>query len=116
MRRTTCRRNGARVGEANLRKAGMCRAAIPDWQTLSEEENTLFARQAEVFAGYIDMTDHEIGRIVEAIDMTGEFGNTLILLAYGDNGTSSEGDRNGMFSEMAYFNGVRNRSPAYFPR
>jgi arylsulfatase A-like enzyme len=80
--------------------------AIPDWDTLSADEKRLFARQAEVFAAFIEMTDHEIGRVVEAIKETGQLDNTLVLLVYGDNGTSAEGGRNGMFNEMTYFNGV----------
>lgn len=82
-------------------------SAIPDWDTLSEEEKTLFSRQAEVFGAYIEMVDYEIGRVVEAVESTGDMDNTLIFLVYGDNGTSSEGGRNGMFSEMTYFNGVQ---------
>jgi arylsulfatase len=85
--------------------------AIPDWDTLSADEKTLFARQAEVFAAYIEMTDHEIGRVVDAIEETGELDNTLVVLIYGDNGTSAEGGRNGMFSEMTYFNGVQETVP-----
>jgi arylsulfatase len=81
--------------------------AIPDWDTLSADEKKLFTRQAEVFAAYIEMTDHEIGRVVEAVKETGELDNTLIFMVYGDNGTSAEGGRNGMFSEMTYFNGVQ---------
>jgi arylsulfatase len=80
--------------------------AIPDWDKLSAEEKRLFTRQVEVFAAYVEMTDHEIGRVIEAIKETGELDNTLIFLVYGDNGTSAEGGRNGMFSEMTYFNGV----------
>jgi arylsulfatase len=57
------------------------------------------------------MTDHEIGRVVEAVKQTGELENTLIFLVYGDNGTSAEGGRNGMFSEMTYFNGVHETVP-----
>jgi arylsulfatase len=60
-----------------------------------------------VFGAYIEMTDHEIGRVVKAIEATGQLDNTLIVLIYGDNGTSAEGGRNGMFSEMTYFNGVQ---------
>jgi arylsulfatase len=85
--------------------------AIPDWNTLSADEKRLFTRQAEVFAAYIEMTDYEIGRVVEAIKETGELDNTLIFLVYGDNGTSAEGGRNGMFSEMTYFNGVQETVP-----
>jgi arylsulfatase len=85
--------------------------AIPDWDKLSADEKNLFARQAEVFAAYVEMTDHETGRVVEAIKTTGELDNTLIFLVYGDNGTSAEGGRNGMFSEMTYFNGVHETVP-----
>jgi len=85
--------------------------AIPDWNTLSADEKKLFAHQVEVFAAYIEMTDHEIGRVVEAVKETGELDNTLIFLVYGDNGTSAEGGRNGMFSEMTYFNGVQEKVP-----
>jgi arylsulfatase len=81
--------------------------AIPDWDELSADEKRLFARQAEVFAAYIEMTDHEIGRVVRAIEETGQLDNTLVVFVYGDNGTSAEGGRNGMFSEMTYFNGVQ---------
>ena len=83
--------------------------AIPDWDTLSADEKRLFTHQVEVFAAYVEMTDHEIGRVVEAVRETGELDNTLIFLIYGDNGTSAEGGRNGMFSEMTYFNGVQEK-------
>jgi arylsulfatase len=82
-------------------------SAIPDWDSLSEDEKTLFKKQVEVFAGYIEMTDYEIGRVIQAIKDIGQLDNTLVVLVYGDNGTSSEGGRNGMFSEMTYFNGVQ---------
>ena len=83
--------------------------AIPDWDTLSADEKKLFAHQVEVFAGYIEMVDHEISRVVQAVAETGQLDNTLIFLVYGDNGTSAEGGRNGMFSEMTYFNGVQEK-------
>ncbi len=82
-------------------------SAIPDWDSLSDDEKTLFAHQAEVFAAYVEMTDHEIGRLVQAVEGIGQLDNTLIFFVYGDNGTSAEGGRNGMFSEMTYFNGVQ---------
>jgi arylsulfatase len=81
--------------------------AIPDWSTLSPDERRLFTRQAEVFAAFVEMTDHEIGRVIDGIEATGQLDNTLVILVYGDNGTSAEGGRNGMFSEMTYFNGVQ---------
>jgi arylsulfatase len=84
-------------------------SAIPDWDTLSADEKKLFAHQVEVFAAYVDMTDHEIGRVVQAIEDVGQLDNTLVFFVYGDNGTSAEGGRNGMFSEMTYFNGVQEK-------
>lgn len=86
--------------------------AIPDWDTLSDDEKRLFTRQAEVFAAFIEMTDHEIGRLIDAIERTGEKDNTMVILVYGDNGTSAEGGRNGMYNEMTYFNGVAETVPA----
>ena len=86
-------------------------SAIPDWDSLSADEKRLFARQAEVFAAFVEMTDHEIGRLVQTIEEIGELDNTLVVLVYGDNGTSAEGGRNGMFSEMTYFNGVQETVP-----
>lgn len=80
--------------------------AIPDWDSLSQQEKDLFTRQAEVFAGFIEMTDFEIGRLMDAVESTGELDNTLVFFIYGDNGTSAEGGRNGMYNEMTYFNGV----------
>ena len=84
-------------------------AAIPDWDTLSADEQKLFIRQFEVFAAFLEMTDYEIGRLLQAVAETGQLDNTLVLLVYGDNGTSAEGGRSGMFSEMTYFNGVQEK-------
>jgi arylsulfatase A-like enzyme len=85
--------------------------AIQQWEKLSAEEKKLFIRQAETFAGYLDMADHEVGRLLDAVDETGQADNTMIIFVYGDNGTSSEGGMNGMFSEMTYFNGVQETVP-----
>lgn len=81
--------------------------AIPAWESLTADQKKLFTKQAEVFAGFLDMTDHEIGRLLDAVDATGQADNTMIIFVYGDNGTSAEGGANGMFSEMTYFNGVQ---------
>jgi len=83
--------------------------AIPDWDTLSPDQKRLYAHQFEVFAAFVDMTDHAVGRVIDAIEETGQLDNTLIFLVYGDNGTSAEGGANGMFSEMTYFNGVQEK-------
>ena len=77
---------------------------IKNWDTLSANEKKLFSRQAEVFAAYVDMTDTEIGRLVQAVEDIGELDNTLILYIAGDNGTSAEGVANGLYNEMTYFN------------
>lgn len=81
--------------------------AIQQWDKLSADEKKLFTRQAETFAGFLDMTDHEIGRLLDAVEATGQADNTMIIFVYGDNGSSAEGGANGMFSEMTYFNGVQ---------
>ena len=80
--------------------------AIKDWQQLNADEKRLFTRQVEVFAGFAEHTDHEIGRLVNAIEDLGEMDNTLFIYIAGDNGASAEGSMNGMFNESTYFNGV----------
>ncbi|MGB8719675.1 MAG: sulfatase-like hydrolase/transferase, partial [Desulfobacterales bacterium] len=81
--------------------------AIQDWDKLSADEKKLFARQMEVYAGFGEYCDHEIGRLFDAISEVGQMDNTLIFYILGDNGTSAEGGMSGMFSEMTYFNGVQ---------
>jgi arylsulfatase len=85
--------------------------AIKDWDKLSDDEKTLFKRQVEVFAAFLDYTDHHIGRVIDAIKATGQLDNTLIFFIAGDNGTSGEGGANGMFNEYTYFNGVHETVP-----
>ena len=89
-------------------------ADIKDWKDLSDKEKKLFARQAEVFAGFLDMTDHETGRVIQAIEDMGELDNTLIFYIAGDNGTSAEGGMGGLYNEMTYFNGVAKGSDIDF--
>ena len=79
---------------------------IKDWDKLSADEKKLFARQMEVFAGFGEFCDHEIGRMFDAIGEIGQLDNTLIFYILGDNGTSAEGGMLGMFNEMTYFNGI----------
>jgi arylsulfatase len=81
-------------------------AAIKDWDKLSADEQKLFARQMEVFAGYGEYADAEIGRLIQAIEDLGQLDNTLIFYQIGDNGASAEGTMNGLFNESTYFNGV----------
>jgi arylsulfatase len=79
---------------------------IKDWDKLSPDERRLFAHQMEIFAGFAEQTDYEIGRVVKAIEEMGQLDNTLIFYEVGDNGASAEGGMNGVFNEGAYFNGV----------
>lgn len=81
-------------------------AEIKDWEALSADEKKLFAHQMEVYAGFAEHTDYEVGRLVKAIEEMGELENTMIVFIAGDNGSSAEGQMNGMFSEMSYFNGI----------
>jgi len=79
---------------------------IKDWSALSADEKKLFARQMEVYAGFGEQTDHEIGRYIDTIAEMGQLDNTLVFYVVGDNGTSAEGGLIGLFNEMTYFNGV----------
>lgn len=84
---------------------------IKDWDKLSADEKKLFAHQMEVYAGFAEHTDHEVGRLISAIEDLGELDNTLFLYVVGDNGASAEGQMNGMYNEMTYFNGVPETVP-----
>ncbi|PRY22164.1 arylsulfatase [Aliiruegeria haliotis] len=79
---------------------------IKPWDQLTDEEKKLFIRQVEVFAAYAAYTDHEIGRVVQAVEDLGETDNTLIIYINGDNGTSAEGGPMGTPNEVAWFNGI----------
>ncbi|PWK20862.1 arylsulfatase [Xanthomarina spongicola] len=79
---------------------------IKDWDDLTDKEKKLFARQMEVYAGFAQQTDFEIGRLKAAIEDLGVMDNTVFIYIAGDNGTSAEGGMNGMFNEMTYFNQV----------
>jgi arylsulfatase A-like enzyme len=83
--------------------------AIKDWDKLSADEKKLFARQMEVFGGFAEHTDFEIGRLINAISDMGQLDNTLVFYILGDNGASAEGGMSGLFNEMTYFNGVQEK-------
>lgn len=76
------------------------------WDQLSDDEKKLFLRQVDVFAAYVAYTDHEIGRVIQAVEDIGKLDNTLIIYINGDNGTSAEGTLLGTPNEVAMFNGV----------
>ncbi len=80
--------------------------SLPKWDSLSLIQKKLYAREAEVFAGYAAYTDHEIGRVIQAVEDMGKLDNTLIIYISGDNGTSAEGTLEGTFNQMTAYNGI----------
>jgi arylsulfatase A-like enzyme len=80
--------------------------SLPKWDTLPAENKKLFAHEAEVFAAYAAYTDHEIGRVIQAVDDMGKLDNTLIIYISGDNGTSAEGTLVGTPNQMTAYNGI----------
>jgi len=79
---------------------------LKDWDTLGADEKKLFIRQVEVYAAYLAYTDHEIGRVIQAVEDMGRLNETLIIYISGDNGSSAEGSPNGTPNEIAQFNSV----------
>jgi arylsulfatase A-like enzyme len=81
-------------------------AKLPHWDSLSEIQKKLYAREAEVFAGYTAYTDNEIGRVIQEVQNEGKLDNTIIIYIAGDNGTSAEGTEEGTFNQMTAYNGI----------
>ncbi len=81
---------------------------VRPWDELSADERRLYARMMEVFAGFLEHTDHHIGRLVQALETMGELENTL-LMAVSDNGASAEGGPHGSVNENLFFNNVPER-------
>src|SRR6188474_2796856 len=79
---------------------------IPAWDDQTPGQKRLFARQMEAFAGFAEHTDHEVGRLVDALKEMGELDNTLFLYVVGDNGNSAEGGPEGAYNEMMALNGI----------
>jgi arylsulfatase A-like enzyme len=88
---------------------------IKDYAKLTKNEKRLFAPQAEVFSGFVEMTDFEIGRIIDAVEEIGELDNTLFIFIAGDNATNAEGGMVGMYNEMTYFNNVEEKVEDLLP-
>src|SRR6476660_3368455 len=80
--------------------------AFPKWDSLSETEKRLYARQMETYAGYSENADWNVGRVLDAIEEMGELDNTLVIWIWGDNGASLEGTLSGTFNEMTTLNGI----------
>ncbi len=78
---------------------------VAGWDSLSEDARRLYARQHEVFAGFLEQTDHHVGRVIDFLSTLGELDNTLVVLA-SDNGASAEGGEHGSFNELQFPNRV----------
>ncbi|WP_240759155.1 sulfatase-like hydrolase/transferase, partial [Phytoactinopolyspora endophytica] len=81
-------------------------AAIPGWDDMDPELKPVLEREMEVYAGFLEHTDAQVGRLIDAIENLGIMDDTLIYYIIGDNGASAEGTANGAFNEMANFNGM----------
>jgi arylsulfatase A-like enzyme len=81
-------------------------AALPAWDSLPPEQKKLYARQMEVYAGFTENADYQVGRVVGAIDDLGYGDDTLIIYIFGDNGASMEGTETGSFNELTVLNGI----------
>ncbi len=79
---------------------------IPAWAEMPDELKPVLARQMEVYAGFLEHTDHHIGRLVDALADLGVLDDTLVYYIIGDNGASAEGTVNGSFNETFIFNGA----------
>jgi arylsulfatase len=79
---------------------------IPAWDDMPEVLKPVLRRQMEVYAGYLEFTDHHVGRIIDGLEKLKLLDDTLIYYIVGDNGASAEGTINGAFNEMANFNGL----------
>ena len=129
-RRTTSRRSGptstrassTRDGTSSARRPSPARrssgsspptpssrratTAFPAWDDVPDKLKAFYARQMEVYAGFSENADHNVGRVIDAIEELGELDNTLILWIWGDNGASMEGTITGSFNELTMQNGI----------
>jgi arylsulfatase A-like enzyme len=81
-------------------------AAFPAWSGLPDNLKTFYARQMEVYSGFSENADYNVGRVIDAIEGLGEIDNTLIVWIWGDNGASMEGTITGSFNELTTQNGI----------
>jgi arylsulfatase A-like enzyme len=87
---------------------------IPGWDEMAEDLKPILRREMEVYAGFMEYTDHHVGRLIEGLEKIGALENTLIYYIIGDNGASAEGGINGCFNEMSYFNQLQSlETPEY---
>ena len=79
---------------------------FPAWDSLTDAQKKLYVRQMEVYAGYQENADWNVGRLLDALDEMGDLENTLVFYIWGDNGASMEGTITGSFNEMTFLNGL----------
>ncbi len=79
---------------------------LKEWDSLTADEKKMFVRQVDVYAAYLAYTEHEIGRVIQAVEDMGKLDNTLIIYISGDNGSSAEGSLIGTPNEVASIQGV----------
>jgi len=87
---------------------------VRPWDTLTADEQRLFTRMAEVFAGYVSYNDDRIGRVLDHLEESGQLDNTMIIVI-SDNGASGEGGPNGSFNEWRFFNGIPDTTETTLP-
>lgn len=87
-------------GKLTVRSEG-----IPAWSSLNADQKKLYAYMEEIYAGYLEQTDYNVGRVIKAIEDLGQLDNTIIIYICGDNGASAEGGLDGVSNEMTFFNG-----------
>jgi arylsulfatase len=79
---------------------------IPAWDAMPEALKPILRRQMEVYAGFMEYTDHHVGRLLDGLEKLNISDDTLVYYIIGDNGASAEGTLNGAYNEMANFNGL----------
>jgi len=89
-------------------------AEIPAWEDMPDDLKPVLARQMEVYAGFLEHTDHHVGRLIDALEDLGVLDDTLVFYVIGDNGASAEGSPNGTFNENFVFNGAQAMETAEF--
>src|SRR6188472_101234 len=87
---------------------------IPAWDDMPDDLKPVLARQMEVYAGFMEHTDHHVGRLIDALDELGILDDTLVYVMVGDNGASGEGTPNGCFNELVVLNGAAGVETAEF--
>ncbi len=80
--------------------------AFPAWDSLDDAAKRLYARQMEVFCGYSENADWNVGRLLDSIEEMGDLDNTLVIYIWGDNGASLEGTTTGSFNELTFLNAL----------